>query len=404
MHAPPVAALRPAVRRAILGLGVSQIIGWGSTYYLLSLLGGLISRDLGLSNGLALAGVSMTLASAAVIGPRVGRWQDRAGSTIVMSTGSVITALGLVILSQITSWTGYYAAWLVIGIGAPMSLYSASFTAIAQISGQDGRRALSYLTFLGGLASTVAWPATALLMNVLDWRSIVLLFAALNLAICLPIHLTCLGRRANDPHVVAAGDVVEPGIPASAQATAFVLFSAMLGLTGSITNSWSLLVFPVLMGIGFLPGAAVFIGSIVGVWQVAGRMGEMLLARRMSIFWTGLIAIGFMPLGFAALLGSGGNLIAGGVFAALYGISNGLITIARGGMALAIFGSRGYGERLNKLTVSQNIAGALAPIAGGYALDGVGAHVLVLILLGLSSLALVLMMTLRRHCQRHGLR
>jgi predicted MFS family arabinose efflux permease len=404
MHAPPVAALRPAVRRAILGLGVTQILGWGSTYYLLSLLGSTIGRDLGLSNGLMLAGISITLASAAIFGPSIGRWQDRAGSRIVMTTGSVIMATGLCILSLAHSWSVYYAGWIVIGIGSPMALYSASFTALTQIAGQDSRRAISYLTFMGGLASTISWPVTAWLMNYLDWRTIALLFAALNLAICAPIHATCLGRRLADDHPANGGDIIEAGISREAQPAAFIILSAMLALTGSIVNSWSLLVFPVLMGIGFLQGAAVFVGSIVGVWQVAGRMAEMLLARRLSIFWTGLVAIGFMPLSFLFLLYSGGNVAVGTLFAAFYGISNGLITIARGGIILAIFGARGYGERINKATVAQNITGALAPIAGGYALDGVGATTVVEIMLGISTAAFLLMLLLRRHCALNGLR
>lgn len=404
MHAPPVAALRTVVRRAILGLGLTQIIGWGSTYYLLSLLGGTIGRDLGLSNGLMLAGISITLASAAILGPRIGRWQDRAGSRIVMTTGSVIMAIGLCILSLAHSWGVYYAGWVVIGIGSPMALYSASFTALTQIAGQDSRRAISYLTFMGGLASTISWPATAWLMNYLDWRTIALLFAALNLAICAPIHATCLGRRLTADHPANGGAIIEAGIPHEAQPAAFLILSAMLALTGSIVNSWSLLVFPVLMGIGFLPGAAVFVGSVVGVWQVAGRMAEMLLARRLSIFWTGMVAIGFMPLSFLVLLYSGGNIAIGTLFAAFYGISNGLITIARSGIVLAIFGAHGYGERINKATVAQNISGALAPIAGGYALDWVGATTVVQIMLGISTTAFLLMLLLRRHCGLNGLR
>lgn len=403
MQVPPVAALRPAVRGAILGLGFTQIIGWGSTYYLLSLLGSTIGQELKLSNGLMLAGISITLASAALIGPIIGRWQDSAGSRIVMVTGSVIMASGLLLLSIAHTWPGYYLAWVVIGVGSPMALYSASFTALTQIAGHDSRRAISYLTFMGGLASTISWPVTAWLMNYLDWRSIVMVFAALNLVICVPIHATCLGQRTLETGASVSGEIIEAGIPPTAQNTAFILFSVMLALTGCIVNGWSQLVFPVLVGIGFLPGVAVFIGSIIGVWQVAGRMAEMMLARRLSIFWTGLVAISFLPLSFLILLNAGGNIVIGSIFAAFYGICNGLITIARGGMTLAIFGARGYGERINKITVAQNIAGAIAPIAGGYALDWVGAQTLVGIMLGISSLAFALMLMLRRHCVRNGL-
>jgi predicted MFS family arabinose efflux permease len=404
MHASVMVPLSPEARRAILGLGISQIIGWGTTYYLLSLLGSQIGRDLGLSNGMMMAGVSITLGCAALIGPHVGRWQDRAGSRVVMATGSVIMAAGLALLSLATSSLVFYASWIVIGVGSPMALYSASFTALTQIAGKCSRRAISYLTFMGGLASIISWPVTALLMAHLDWRSIVLIFAAINLVICVPIHLTCLTRQTVDVTGENTSDIIQAGIPPAAQPVAFLLLSSMLTLTGAIVNGWALMVFPVLLGIGFEANMALFVGSAVGVWQVFGRVGEMLLARRLSIFWTGMVAVGFLPIAFAILLNAGGNLIIGSAFAAFYGISNGLITIARGGMILAIFGAHGYGEKFNRITVAQNITGASAPILGGYLLDWAGAPFVLDVMLGIALLALASMLLLRRHCARHGLR
>lgn len=403
MHSPPVAPLTAPARHAIFGLGISQIVGWGSTYYLLSLLVGPIGRDLGLSSAVVLGGTSLTLASAAVIGPRVGRWQDRSGSRIVMATGSAVMATGLAILSFSQTWIGYYLGWLVIGIGAPMALYSAAFTALTRIAGRQARRAISFLTFMGGLASTVFWPFTAYLMNYFDWRTIVLLFAGLNLVICLPIHAFLLDGARAAAQGIGNGEIVEPGIPQDQYRMAFFLFAAMLALNGLVFNSWSLLVFSVLAGIGFAPAAAVFIGSLVGVFQVAGRMGEMLFAGRYSVMWTALVSSMCLPVAFMILLASGDSIPSGVLFAMLFGISNGLLTIARGGLTLAIFGSSGYGERLNRITVSQNAAGAIAPILGGYLLDTAGAYILLLLLLGAASFALVLFLALRRHCQRHGL-
>ncbi|MCZ8260142.1 MAG: MFS transporter [Beijerinckiaceae bacterium] len=393
----------PVVRRAILGLGISQIIGWGTTYYLLSLLSGEIGASLGLSTAWVLGGTSLTLAAAALIGPRIGRWQDRAGSRIVMATGTVIMAAGLVVLAFSKGLFSYYLGWAIIGVGSPMTLYSAAFTALTQMSGPQARRAISYLTFMGGLASTSFWPLTAWLMSFLDWRTIILLFAALNIAICLPIHLTLLNREGAGHALLPAADPVEAGIPATAFPVAFALFAAMLAMNGLIFNSWSLLVFPLLEGLGFATKAAVLVGSMVGVFQVAGRMGEALLAQRYSIMWTAFASAAFLPVSFFILVQADASMPTGLLFAAFYGISNGLMTIARGGLTLAIFGSRGYGERLNRITVSQNAAGAVAPILGGFLLDRLGAVILVDLMLGTSALALVTMLALRHHCSRHGL-
>ena len=103
--------LTPAMLRAILGLGVTQIIGWGTTYYLLSLMGGQIAASLDLSKGVVLFGVSMTLIGAALLGPWVGRWQDRRGTREVMTTGSLLIAAGLFAISRATDATLYFVGW-----------------------------------------------------------------------------------------------------------------------------------------------------------------------------------------------------------------------------------------------------------------------------------------------------
>jgi MFS family permease len=403
MHAPAPAALAPEVRRAVLGLGVTQIIGWGTTYYLLSLLVGKISDDLDLSSAWVLGGTSLTLASAAIIGPAIGRWQDRVGSPIVMSAGSAIMAAGLALLALSKSIATYYLGWLVISIGAPMALYSAAFTALTQIAGPQARRAISLLTFMGGLASTIFWPLTGALMEIMGWRQIVFLFAGINLVICLPIHLMLLGDHAELTKTRTNAQIVEPGVPPAAQMPAFLLLAAMLALNGLIFNTWSLLVFSVLSGIGFVGASAVFVGSLVGIFQVGGRMGEFMLGASYSAMWTAMVSAVFLPLAFAILPFSNGATSVGVVFAAFYGISNGLLTIARGALTLAIFGTRGYGERLNRVTVAQNAAGAIAPILGGVLLDNLGAPILLRLMLACSLVSLAIFLALRIHCARNGL-
>lgn len=392
-----------AARRAILGLGFSQIIGWGTTYYLVSLLSQAFGSALNISTAWVLGGTSVTLAAAAVIGPRIGRWQDQAGSRVVMATGTVIMALGLMVLALSQGLVSYYLAWTIIAIGSPMALYSAAFTALTQIAGPHARRAISYLTFMGGLASTIFWPVTAWLMTWLDWRSIVWLFAGLNLVVCLPIHLTLLNRRPQPGISVPAAPSVPNGIPETAFPLAFAMFAGMLAMTGLVFNSWSLVTFRLLDGLGFASTVAVIVASSVGVYQVAGRMGEAMLAGRFSVMWTGFVSALCLPIAFMILILAEGSLAIGLCFALFYGISNGLMTIARGGMVLAIFGSRGYGERLNSITVAQNAAGAMAPILSGFLLDRIGALMLVDLLLLAAMIALILMVALRQYCSRHGL-
>lgn len=392
------------VRRAILGLGVSQIIGWGTTYYLLALLGEPIGRDLKLSSGLVLAGVSITLLLSAFLGPWVGRMQDQHGARPIMMAGSLVMAAGLAIVSQAQGVIGYYFCWLIIGIGTPMALYNAAFTALTQMAGQNARRAITLLTFMAGLASTIFWPFSAFLLQLMDWRGAVLIFADLNLFIALPVHGLVLKGGATASQAAGQAAPIAASVAPEAQAKAFLLLAAMLALNAFITNGWAQLVFPVLDDLGFSHGVAVTVASLGGVFQVAGRMGEMALGGRHSPFWTGFASMALMPLALVILLLAGGSFAGGLIFAVFYGVSNGLITIARGAMTLAVFGARGYGERLGKVTFAQSIIAGLAPVMGGVMLDGMGAARFILAFLVIAFLALFAMLLLMRHAWKNPAR
>jgi len=387
----------------VAALGVTQIIGWGTTYYLLSLMGGQIARDLDLPKGVMLFGVSMTLVGAALFGPWIGRWQDRRGAREVMTIGSLLVASGLFAISRSTDATLYFLGWSLISLATPMALYSAAFTGLTQLAGSQARRAIIFLTFLGGLASSIAWPTTAWMLTFLDWRGVIAVFALINLVICVPIHLLVLGGRPRD-HDGKAANVVPPGLPAEATMRAFLLIAAVLATNAVIFNAWSLLVFPILEGVGFATSAAVFVASFVGVCQVFGRMGEMATGDRFTAFQSATFAIVLLPLSFLVLIFAGGNLIVGCLFALLYGVSNGLMTIARGTLTLVIFGSLGYGERLGKVMFASGLMGAAAPVAGGFVLETAGTGPLIYSLLALTFVSCALMLVLAAHCRRHGLK
>lgn len=403
MHAPP-ARPAPSLRLTVFSLGIAQIVGWGTTYFMIAVLAGQIGRELGLSSAATLGGTSLTLAVVALIGARVGRWQDRGDSRLVMSLGTVIIALGLFALSRAQGLGSYYLSWLLIAIGSPMALYSSAMTTVAQVAGKDARRAIGFLGLMGGLTPTLFWPLTAWLSTLLDWRHIVLLFAGLNLAICLPIHLLVVRRGSSAESEARHGSPVEPGIPAAAFRPAFLLFAGMLALNGLVFTGWTMLIFRVLEAIGFLPAVAVLVGSLVGMFQSVGRFIDIVAAARFSVISLALFSSALMPLGFLILLVSDGTAAGGIAFAAFYGISNGLLTIIRGTLTLTIFGSRGYGERLNRISVAQNVAGAAAPFLGGLLLDLYSAPVLLEMMLAMSFAATALMIALGRHCRLNGLR
>ena len=87
--------MTPQVRRATAVLAVSQVIGWGTTFYLPAIFGADMARDLGLSSEFVFAGVTLFVIMMGLMGPSYGRLLDRRGAPPFMAVGSGVTALGL---------------------------------------------------------------------------------------------------------------------------------------------------------------------------------------------------------------------------------------------------------------------------------------------------------------------
>ncbi len=399
---PPPIPLSPRVRKAIWGLGFTQIVGYGTTYYLLGLMGALIMRDLGLSKSVMLAGVSLTLLTSGLAGPLVGRFQDNQGSRVVMALGSLLMGSGLLVIAMATGPVLYFIGWGFVALGSPLSLYNASFTSLARMSGHNARRAIVLLTLIGGLASSIVWPVTAVLLNVLDWRSLVLIFGAVNILLCAPLHAWLLDGRERQLDGAPLPEPVPPGLKPEGQATAFLLMTVMLSCISLVGNGWSMIAFPVLQGLGFDFKEAVLVASLVGVFQVLGRLGEMATTGRHSALRTAQVSNTLFAISFVILAFSKGVLVGGIIFAAAYGIANGLNTIVKGTLTLALFGSHGYGERLGKVTLMPSVAATIAPVLGGLIVDQSGASGITATFMVLGFSAMALMILLSRHCNRHA--
>jgi MFS family permease len=399
---PSSSPLSPRVRKAIWGLGFTQIVGYGTTYYLLGLMGALMMRDLGLSKSVMLAGVSLTLLTSGLAGPLVGRIQDKRGSRVVMALGSLLMGLGLIVIAIAQGPVLYFAGWGIVALGSPLSLYNASFTSLTRMSGQNARRAIVLLTLIGGLASSIAWPVTAALLTGLEWRSLVLIFGAVNILICAPLHAWLLDGRERQLDGAPLPEPVPAGLKPEGQRMAFLLMTVMLSCIALVGNGWSMLAFPLLEGLGFTFKEAVLVASLVGVFQVLGRLGEMATAQKHSALRTAQVSNVLFAVSFVALALANGVLVGGILFAAAYGIANGLNTIVKGTLTLALFGSQGYGERLGRVTLLPSLTATLAPVLGGLIIDRTGAAGISLTFMAMGFLAMSLMVLLSRHCRRHA--
>jgi hypothetical protein len=292
----------------------------------------------------------------------VGRLTDRIGGRSVMTAGSLFAALGLAVIGLFPHPITYVAGWLLLGIAMRLATYDAAFASLTQIAGSGARRAISYLTLFGGLASTVFWPVSHYLSLSVGWSETLLVYAVLHLAVCLPIHWAVLGGARGDDPGETAGHEPAMLAPGPARRRAMALFAAAVALNGLVFSAISAHALPLFAGLGFAGDQAVFMAALIGPAQVASRMGEILLGRRITPMQLGLIAFGLLPVAIAGFALSGFAWQGALLFAVLYGASNGLVTIAKGAVPLKLFGTRGYGEILGIIAAPNLVLNAAAPL------------------------------------------
>ncbi|WP_373504849.1 MFS transporter [Aestuariivirga sp.] len=354
----------------ITGLGITQIIGWGTTYYALGALSQDIEATTGWSKALIFGAFSAALLLSGLISTWAGRFIDRNGGRNMMMAGSVLAAMGCGLIGLIQHPAAYVAGWLVLGIAMRFATYDAAFASLAQIAGAGARRAISYLTLFGGLASTVFWPVSHWLSVSIGWPNAMLSYAALHIIVCLPIHALVLkdaqGEKAAETQ---AEDTVVP-LQGIDRRKAMAWFAAALALNGIVFSSISAHVVPLFDGLGFRGDEAVAMAALIGPSQVASRIGEILLGRKLKAVHLGLIAFGLLPVALAIFWAGGFSWVSALVFAVLYGASNGLVTIAKGAVPLVLFGRRGYGEVLGLISTPNLIVNAAAPLAFALLLSG----------------------------------
>ncbi len=387
-----VQSLRQPMATAVLALGITQIIAWGTTLYALGVLATPIVADTGWSRSLVFSGLTVALLASGVTSTPIGRCADRYGGRAVMCAGSALVAVGLVLLSQVRSEWAYLAAWAVLGPAMRMTLYDAAFAALVQVTPSRGRRAISYLTLFGGFASSVFWPIGHVLADAIGWRATCLVYAGLNIAVCLPLHWWGLARReaAEQPTQVAetvGQGAVEAMLIGQSRVIAMVWFALATSATAFAFGAMAVHLPAVLQAHGLTAAVAVTLASIKGVAQVAGRVCEIAWGKHLHALDLGRISIGFMPIAFAILMLAGASFAGALVFTICFGIANGLVTIVRGAVPLVLFGTQGYGAILGLLATPYLILNALAPAVLAVVIDVSGYPAAEMLLLGVGLVA-----------------
>jgi len=320
------------------------------------------------------AALSLALLGGGLLAPVAGHCADRFGAANTMVAGSLVAAATLATAAAAPNGIIYAAALIAMELASTFVLYATAFAALVQIGGHGAGRRITHLTLIAGFASTLFWPFTAWLQELADWRFAYLVFAALNLFICAPLHFW-LARLSRRPAAASAAEPPPPAFPpapAASRVPIFALLLAGFAVEGFILSGMLMHIVPLLKALD-LGTSTLLITTLFGPAQVASRLINMLIGRGLRQTHLGIIAAVLLPFGVAVLVLSAPSLARALAFAILFGLGSGLTSIVSGALPLELYGRERYGARLGWLSSARQIASAVAPFALAMIIAATGA-------------------------------
>lgn len=357
---------------ALSALGLTQIVGYGTLYYAFSILVPDISRDLGRSEQWVFGAFSLALLAGGFAAPVAGRLADRLDAARLMALGSLGVVASLALTAMAPGPLTFVAALATMQVVSVTVLYAMAFTAIVQTAGRSAQTSIVHLTLIAGLASSIFWPITSWLHGILTWREVYLGYAALNAAICFPLHLV-LSRRASGSRAgpATATPAMEPGIPNRKGQAVFALMLLGFAIEGYALSAMLVHMVPLTQALG-LGAAGLLVSSLFGPAQVASRLVNLLFGRGLSQVRLAVIAAVLLPAGLVILLTTSPWFAGAVLFAICMGLGSGLTSIVGGTLPLELFGRAGYGRRLGWSTAAKQLTSAVAPFAMSLSMAGFG--------------------------------
>jgi predicted MFS family arabinose efflux permease len=391
----------------VAALGVVMIFTWGGTFYLMAVLAAPIAAETGWHLEAVTGAFSAALLVAGLLSPAVGRIIARRGGKPVLAAGCGLIGLGLGLIALAPSWPAFLLGWLVIGAGMAAGLYDPAFASLTRLYGAEARAAITQLTLWGGFASTVCWPLSAWLLDAVGWRGTAAAYAAIALGLLLPLVWrglpdappTSLAAAPATPEAPPADPGRDGGALTPREAVLFALMVAVgvvHGLMVVIVSTW---LFVFLTAQGLTLAAAVGLGALIGPAQVAGRLGEVAAGGRHHPIWTLSVALAAIAAGLGLLAAGVGPP---GLALILFGAGNGLYSIAKGALPLALFGAARYPVLIGRAARPALMAQAAAPLCGAWVIAWRGAEAGLTLVAMLAAVNLALLVVLWGVHRRRG--
>jgi MFS family permease len=397
-HGQGDAGLRRAeLRRVVVVLSTVQIVSWGCLYYAFAAVQSSISADTGWSSVAVTGAFSLAQFVSGGIGIWVGRHIDGFGPRRVMTAASLLAIPGMATIALAPNLAVFYIGWVLTGAAMAGTLYPPAFAALTRWGGDQRVRALTTLTLVAGLASTVFAPLASGLDDWLGWRQAYLVLLVALVLVTVPLHWWGLDQPWRPSHLTADPGGVAPSdrgeVAAVARSTPFLLLTLANALTGLAVFAVIINLVPMLVEQGMSRNLAALALGLGGIGQVVGRLGYARFAAATSVTSRGVIVLGAVAVATAALAlapDSGGLLI---VLGMILGLARGIYTLVQATAVTDRWGPAAYGTLNGILTAPALAASAVAPFAGAALASLLGSYAEAFyILAGLAAVAAVLML------------
>ena len=379
----------PGYRATVAALSLGQLLSWAALYYGFTSFVLPMQADLGWSKPQLMGAFTLGLAVWGATSYGAGAAIDAGHGRAVMSGGALLAGLGFVAWSQVSAPWMLYAVWALLGAAMAATLYEPAFMVLTKRYPTRYRDAITTLTLVGGFASTLSFPAVAaLLRSGLGWRGALAVIGAVLLAVA-AVHAWALRGPGIvvDPHRPDAGD--DATLRQALRAPAFWLLTASFTLYAFAQAALWAHVVPAFAAKGVADAEALLVLMVVGPAQVAGRLGYVWLGRHLSLRSVGAVVLTGLPLAMA-LFAVGSSLPALLLFALLFGVANGLVTIIRGGLVPEYFGRAHVGRIGGLMSTIGLMSRAAAPLLASWLLLALGGYrEMLLVLSGLGTLAVL---------------
>ena len=395
------AALQPGalsgagLRQVVAVLSTVQIVSWGCLYYAFAALQSSITAETGWS-GVAVTGAfSLAQFVSAGAGIWVGRHIDDFGPRLVMTAASLLAIPGVLTIALAQNLTVFYFGWAFVGAAMAGTLYPPAFAALTRWGGNRRVRALTTLTLVAGLASTVFAPLASALDDWLGWRDAYLVLLAGLVLVTVPLHWWGLDHPWRTSHLTP-----DPGTSTSrdrghvstvARSTPFLLLTAANALTALAAFAVLINLVPMLIEQGMSRNLAALALGLGGVGQVIGRLGYARFAAATSVTVRTVSVILALAAATAALALAPPSAVVLIVLGMVLGLARGIYTLIQATAITDRWGPDAYGTLNGILTAPSLVAAAAAPFLGAalaHVLGGYSAAFLVLA--GVAALAAAL--------------